>query len=73
MHRAAPGVKMTALLFARTTDCVVLGDSDGHVTVYQLKNLIVGEEKQVKLRWLVIHFIFCVYIEEVSSMERNGY
>lgn len=64
MHRAAPGVKMTSLLFSRGTDCVLVGDSDGHVTVYLLKNLIVGE---VKLRWLVMlkDFIFCVYIVEV--------
>ena len=44
---------MTSLLFARGTDCVLVGDSDGQVNVYQLKNLSVGEGKQVK----VIFFI----------------
>lgn len=57
VHHAAPGVKMTSLLFARGTDCVLVGDSDGQVTVYQLKNLRVGEGKQVKLRWLVIFYM----------------
>uniref|UniRef100_A0A8C4GD73 Dynein axonemal intermediate chain 4 n=1 Tax=Dicentrarchus labrax TaxID=13489 RepID=A0A8C4GD73_DICLA len=47
---AAPGVKMTSLLFATQTDCVLVGDSDGQVTVYQLKNLSVGKNSQVKLR-----------------------
>ncbi|XP_038562176.1 dynein intermediate chain 4, axonemal-like [Micropterus salmoides] len=47
MHHAAPGVKVTSLLFARGTDCVLVGDSNGQVTVYQLKNLSVGEGKQV--------------------------
>uniref|UniRef100_A0A087Y5G6 Dynein axonemal intermediate chain 4 n=1 Tax=Poecilia formosa TaxID=48698 RepID=A0A087Y5G6_POEFO len=44
---AAPGLKMTSLLFASLTDCVVVGDSDGQVTVYQLQNLHVGESSQV--------------------------
>lgn len=46
---AAPGVKMKCLLFASQTDCVLVGDSDGQVTVYQLKNLSMGEVSQVKL------------------------
>ncbi|XP_071346282.1 dynein axonemal intermediate chain 4-like isoform X2 [Trachinotus anak] len=44
---AAPGVKMTSLLFTKQTDCVLVGDSDGQVTVYQLKNLSVGASSQV--------------------------
>uniref|UniRef100_A0A3B5A0Y9 Dynein axonemal intermediate chain 4 n=1 Tax=Stegastes partitus TaxID=144197 RepID=A0A3B5A0Y9_9TELE len=47
---AAPGVTMTSLLFARQTDCVVVGDSDGQVTVYQVKNLSVGVSSQVRQR-----------------------
>uniref|UniRef100_A0A3B5LH66 Dynein axonemal intermediate chain 4 n=1 Tax=Xiphophorus couchianus TaxID=32473 RepID=A0A3B5LH66_9TELE len=43
---AAPGLKMTSLLFASLTDCVVVGDSDGQVTAYQLQNLHVGESSQ---------------------------
>ncbi|XP_044076026.1 dynein axonemal intermediate chain 4-like [Siniperca chuatsi] len=46
---AAPGVKMKSLLFATQTDCVLVGDSDGQVTVYQLKNLSVGESSQVHI------------------------
>uniref|UniRef100_A0A3Q3VSY2 Dynein axonemal intermediate chain 4 n=1 Tax=Mola mola TaxID=94237 RepID=A0A3Q3VSY2_MOLML len=39
VHHMAPGVRMTALLFARGTNCVLVGDSEGQVSVYQLKNL----------------------------------
>uniref|UniRef100_A0A8C3ADS3 Dynein axonemal intermediate chain 4 n=1 Tax=Cyclopterus lumpus TaxID=8103 RepID=A0A8C3ADS3_CYCLU len=46
---AAAGVKMKSLLFATQTDCVLVGDSDGQVAVYQLKNLSVGESSQVQL------------------------
>lgn len=48
---AAPGVRMTSLLFSSQADCVVVGDSDGHVTVYQLKNVSAGEQSQVTLSW----------------------
>ncbi|KAM4551076.1 dynein axonemal intermediate chain 4 isoform 1-T1 [Odontesthes bonariensis] len=47
MQPAAPGVRMTSLLFALETDCVVVGDSDGQVTVYQIKNLGVGQSSQM--------------------------
>lgn len=47
---AAPSMKMRSLLFATQTDCVLVGGSDGQVTVYQLKNLSVGESSQVTLR-----------------------
>ncbi|XP_062308930.1 dynein axonemal intermediate chain 4 [Osmerus eperlanus] len=42
-----PGVRLTSLLFATETDCVLVGDSDGQVSVYQLKNFSVGEGDQV--------------------------
>uniref|UniRef100_A0A667Z1W3 Dynein axonemal intermediate chain 4 n=1 Tax=Myripristis murdjan TaxID=586833 RepID=A0A667Z1W3_9TELE len=47
VHMAAPGVKMTSLLFALQTDCVLVGDNSGQVTVYQIKNFTVGEGNQV--------------------------
>lgn len=46
---STPSVKIKSLLFATQTDCVLVGDSDGQVTVYQLKNLSLGEGSQVKL------------------------
>ncbi|XP_054465880.1 dynein axonemal intermediate chain 4-like [Anoplopoma fimbria] len=48
VHHAAAGVKVTSLLFTTGTDCVLVGDSNGQVTVYQIKNLILGEDKQVE-------------------------
>ncbi|XP_059199973.1 dynein axonemal intermediate chain 4 [Centropristis striata] len=52
---AAAGVKMSSLLFATQTDCVLVGDRDGHVTVYQLKNLSVGDSSQVDILEDIIH------------------
>ncbi|XP_026229533.1 WD repeat-containing protein 78, partial [Anabas testudineus] len=46
---AAPGVKMRSLLFATQTDCVLVGDSDGRVTVYQLKDISVEGSSQVDI------------------------
>ncbi|XP_018609658.1 dynein axonemal intermediate chain 4 isoform X2 [Scleropages formosus] len=43
---ARPGVKLTSLQFASESDCILLGDSDGQVGVYQL-NLNLGEGTQV--------------------------
>uniref|UniRef100_A0A3Q3XBA1 Dynein axonemal intermediate chain 4 n=1 Tax=Mola mola TaxID=94237 RepID=A0A3Q3XBA1_MOLML len=49
VQSAGPGETMTSLLFPSQTDCVLVGDSDGQVTVYQLHNLQ-RESNQVKLR-----------------------
>ncbi|XP_024124486.1 WD repeat-containing protein 78 isoform X2 [Oryzias melastigma] len=47
---APPGVRLASLLFASHTDCVVVGDSCGQVTVYHLRNLGVGGSNQVLRR-----------------------
>ncbi|KAJ8376223.1 hypothetical protein SKAU_G00068030 [Synaphobranchus kaupii] len=44
---AGPGVKFTSILFATDTDCILVGDSEGQVSVYQLKNLNVEASPQV--------------------------
>nr|XP_048309165.1 dynein axonemal intermediate chain 4 isoform X3 [Myodes glareolus] len=36
---ANPGIKFTTLLFAKQTDCLLVGDSDGQVAVYELRNM----------------------------------
>ncbi|KAM7415026.1 hypothetical protein PAMA_019718 [Pampus argenteus] len=55
VHQAEPGVNMMSLLFARGTDSVLVGDSDGQVTVYKIKNLRVGEAKQVDSLEDIVH------------------
>ncbi|XP_056244301.1 dynein axonemal intermediate chain 4-like isoform X2 [Seriola aureovittata] len=55
VQHAAPGVKMTALLFATGSDCILVGDSDGQVTVYKPKNLSMGHGKQVDSLDDIIH------------------
>ncbi|CAJ0914802.1 unnamed protein product [Ranitomeya imitator] len=44
---ANPGVKLTTLVFAKNTDCVLIGDSDGQVSVYTLRNMSSGEASQL--------------------------
>lgn len=36
---ANPGIKFTTVLFAKHTDCLLVGDSDGQVAVYELRNM----------------------------------
>ncbi|XP_076718433.1 dynein axonemal intermediate chain 4 isoform X1 [Callospermophilus lateralis] len=36
---ANPGIKFTTILFAKQTDCLLVGDSDGQVAVYELRNM----------------------------------
>ncbi|KAL2089712.1 hypothetical protein ACEWY4_014400 [Coilia grayii] len=45
---ANPGVKLTTLLFATKTECILVGDSHGQVGVYQLKNMPVGGTAKVE-------------------------
>ncbi|KAK2858146.1 hypothetical protein Q7C36_006065 [Tachysurus vachellii] len=42
-----PGVRPTTLLFAMKTDCVLVGDSEGQVNVYKLKNFTAGDGTEV--------------------------
>ncbi|XP_027729899.1 WD repeat-containing protein 78 [Vombatus ursinus] len=41
---ANPGVKFTTVLFAKNTDCILIGDSEGQVIVYELKNMPIYTE-----------------------------
>ncbi|KAB1268115.1 WD repeat-containing protein 78, partial [Camelus dromedarius] len=41
---ANPGIKFTTVLFAKQTDCLLVGDSDGQVAVYELRNMPTGLE-----------------------------
>ncbi|XP_059879510.1 dynein axonemal intermediate chain 4 [Delphinus delphis] len=36
---ANPGIKFTTVLFTKQTDCLLVGDSDGQVAVYELRNM----------------------------------
>ncbi|XP_004699674.1 dynein axonemal intermediate chain 4 [Echinops telfairi] len=36
---ANPGIKFTTVIFAKQTDCLLVGDSDGQVVVYELRNM----------------------------------
>ncbi|XP_055978177.1 dynein axonemal intermediate chain 4 [Sorex fumeus] len=39
VYLANPGIKFTTVLFAKHTDCLLVGDSDGQVAVYELRNM----------------------------------
>ncbi|XP_054879789.1 dynein axonemal intermediate chain 4-like isoform X2 [Poeciliopsis prolifica] len=47
VHHTKPGVTLSSLLFAKGSDCILVGDSRGEVTVYKLKNFKVGKGKKV--------------------------
>lgn len=42
---ANPGIKFTTVLFAKQTDCLLVGDSDGQVAVYELRNMPTALDK----------------------------
>ncbi|NXW56259.1 WDR78 protein, partial [Eurystomus gularis] len=44
---ANPGVTFTAVLFAKNTDCLLVGDSKGEVSVFELQNLAVPSSSKV--------------------------
>ncbi|XP_066453758.1 dynein axonemal intermediate chain 4 isoform X1 [Eleutherodactylus coqui] len=51
---ANPGVKLTTLLFAKNTNCVLVGDSDGQVSVYTLRNVPRAEASQMNALYELI-------------------
>lgn len=53
VNGTSPGVNPTALLFSPDTDCVLVGDSEGQVMVYKLKNITAGGGSQVRAYLLI--------------------
>ncbi|XP_072173395.1 dynein axonemal intermediate chain 4-like [Diadema setosum] len=50
----APGVKLSCLVFASNSDCILVGDSEGQVSVFQLRCMPPVEEDQTeKLKQLL--------------------
>lgn len=48
---ANPGINFTTVLFAKETDCLLVGDSDGQVVVYELRNMPTAlESARVRLK-----------------------
>ena len=47
MYSAQPGSKLTSVLFTANTDGLLVGDSTGMVSVYQLQNITMAEDTQV--------------------------
>ncbi|XP_062854134.1 dynein axonemal intermediate chain 4 [Trichomycterus rosablanca] len=46
VNEAEPGVALSSISFTNQADCVLVGDSEGRVSVYKLKNLTVVEGTQ---------------------------
>ncbi|TVK90645.1 WD repeat-containing protein 78 [Bagarius yarrelli] len=47
VSEAIPGVSPTSVLFSTMTDCVLVGDSEGQVSIYKIKNFKAGDETGV--------------------------
>lgn len=46
---AGPQVMFTSVLFATNTDCLLVGDSEGEVGVFELQNLAASDSNAVRL------------------------
>ncbi|NXY44910.1 WDR78 protein, partial [Ceuthmochares aereus] len=44
---ASPGAEFTSVLFANNTDCLLVGDSEGEVSVFELQNLAAHSSNKV--------------------------
>ncbi|XP_077453636.1 dynein axonemal intermediate chain 4 isoform X2 [Stigmatopora argus] len=53
---AAKGVRMTFMLFARNSDCILVGSSVGEVHFYRINNLSVSLAKKVPSLEELVHF-----------------
>uniref|UniRef100_A0A8D2IVE3 Dynein axonemal intermediate chain 4 n=1 Tax=Varanus komodoensis TaxID=61221 RepID=A0A8D2IVE3_VARKO len=47
VNPATGNLKFTTVLFAKNTDCLLLGDSDGFVTVYALRDMAALDRKKL--------------------------
>ncbi|XP_057691736.1 dynein axonemal intermediate chain 4 isoform X2 [Corythoichthys intestinalis] len=53
---AAQGIKLTSMLFAKGSDCILVGNSVGQVNFYRISNLSVGPGKKVPSLEELVHF-----------------
>ncbi|XP_029142883.1 WD repeat-containing protein 78 [Protobothrops mucrosquamatus] len=49
VNPATGNLKFTTVLFAKNADCLLIGDSDGLVTVYALRNMTVSDRKKMDI------------------------
>ncbi|KAG8437136.1 hypothetical protein GDO86_008001 [Hymenochirus boettgeri] len=54
VNSANPGVKLSSILFAKNTNCVLIGDSDGQVSVYELRNVSSSKDSEVNALYDII-------------------
>lgn len=66
MNVANPGIKFTTVLFAKQTDCLLVGDSDGQVAVYELRNmpspLDSGRVRLKSQKFMLFYVILCNFV-----------
>ncbi|XP_077424536.1 dynein axonemal intermediate chain 4 [Vanacampus margaritifer] len=53
---APRGINLTSMLFARGSDCILVGDSSGQVKFYKINDLSVGPGKPVPSLEELVHF-----------------
>lgn len=66
MNVANPGIKFTTVLFAKQTDCLLVGDSDGQVAVYELRNMPTaldsGQVRFKSQKFTLFYVILCNFV-----------
>ncbi|XP_051868468.1 dynein axonemal intermediate chain 4 isoform X1 [Pristis pectinata] len=68
---ANEGASLTTILFAKNTDCILIGDSNGQVTVYQLDNMPPYEEALPMLNSIIVSTLASQMVSETYVVEEH--
>ncbi|XP_072130795.1 dynein axonemal intermediate chain 4 isoform X2 [Mobula birostris] len=71
IYPATEGISLTTILFAKNTNCVLVGDSNGQVTVYQLNNMSPNEETLSVLNNIIMMTLASQLVSESHTMEER--
>ncbi|XP_059840357.1 dynein axonemal intermediate chain 4 isoform X3 [Hypanus sabinus] len=71
IYPATEGVRLTTILFAKNTDCILVGDTNGQVTVYQLSNMSPNEETLPVLNNIIMSTLASQLVSESRVMEEH--
>lgn len=64
-------LSLTTILFAKNTDCILVGDSDGQVTVYQLDKMPPHEDTVVVLNSIITSTLASQIVSDPYAVEEH--
>ncbi|XP_055497906.1 dynein axonemal intermediate chain 4 [Leucoraja erinacea] len=65
-------LSLTTILFAKNTDCILVGDSDGQVTVYQLDKMPPHEDTVVVLNSIITSTLASQIVSDPYAVEEHA-